>query len=315
MGAVFGVKGSTKTGVVYRSKSVALAELAEILNSRSKGRLRIDVMGMMGRLRTYRARYRNAYAKQKATGFGLTRADARKGFTQIEDKLNHMCPNYYRMHALFKGDPGARPRTIDSMAAQEDVASDVEASDIDQLENEEPEAEADVFDITPMPQLEAEDGDEDDDASASEAEADTSSPSKQSRLRRTPKDKRKAKPNLSYSTGSRPSTGNALQEIAAMNTELDRQARELEQEERRKDRAQRRLLSEKHDATIARERRLDRKAAAANEAKKAQERKRERRENALLEADRAKNAVVVAAVTAGKEESYIENVLKLMKKY
>ncbi|KAE9355878.1 hypothetical protein PF008_g3858 [Phytophthora fragariae] len=80
------------------------------LKSKHEGLPHLGGAQLQSRWRTYIKKFRETLdISLHQTGMGLTNADIAKGITTIEEKLEHMCPEFSRMKVVFGELPNIRP--------------------------------------------------------------------------------------------------------------------------------------------------------------------------------------------------------------
>ncbi|KAL3696228.1 hypothetical protein R1sor_010304 [Riccia sorocarpa] len=127
-----GAGRKTKVGGMTTSKAKEFAIMAAVL-SRQNGFPQCTGDEMRKRFDRYVASYKKAREWMNSTGAGLTDKELASGMT-VEDKLNHMCPFFERMHAIH-----GRTANIDPPAEKSIGLGGItgEGSDTEGLEDDE----------------------------------------------------------------------------------------------------------------------------------------------------------------------------------
>ncbi|KAI0991412.1 hypothetical protein K3495_g16775, partial [Podosphaera aphanis] len=104
---LFGAGKATKINGQILSKSKAFDKFANWMNAGSVGTrgMRPELTGksLQSRWSTFKKKYQAAAKIESETGSGLTDEDMAAGLKSILDKQNQICPEYLRMHKIFRG--------------------------------------------------------------------------------------------------------------------------------------------------------------------------------------------------------------------
>lgn len=79
------------------------------------------------RIVRYTAKYKEALTLKLSTGSGLTETKIRVGLT-FEQKLEKICPHFYRLHALYGERPNVRPPALANVGVPEVIPEFIETA-------------------------------------------------------------------------------------------------------------------------------------------------------------------------------------------
>lgn len=128
--AVTGAGKKTTVGGKYQTKTTVFKGMLAALQHHGFPK-EITAGNLIKRYQRYMKRYRDARDVKMDTGGGVTDKEMLAGVT-LEEKLEHMCPHFNRMHALFGGRPNVDPPTTGDVGVDDvEIVMPVDTGDDD----------------------------------------------------------------------------------------------------------------------------------------------------------------------------------------